>query len=52
MVLATEMSKHFEHLNKFVNKFSVNENDPNQVVLVCFILDFYIFKFNYLFHHY
>lgn len=21
MVLATEMSKHFEHLNKFVNKF-------------------------------
>ncbi len=22
MVLATEMSKHFEHLNKFVNKFS------------------------------
>ena len=22
MVLATDMSKHFEHLNKFVNKFS------------------------------
>jgi hypothetical protein len=22
MVLATEMSKHFEHLSKFVNKFS------------------------------
>ncbi len=26
MVLATEMSKHFEHLNKFVNKFCENES--------------------------
>ncbi|CAF0871306.1 unnamed protein product [Brachionus calyciflorus] len=27
MVLATEMNKHFEHLNKFVNKFSVIDDD-------------------------
>jgi high affinity cAMP-specific and IBMX-insensitive 3',5'-cyclic phosphodiesterase 8 len=29
MVLATEMNKHFEHLNKFVNKFSVEMEDKN-----------------------
>lgn len=28
MVLATEMNKHFEHLNKFINKFSVDEENP------------------------
>lgn len=27
MVLATEMNKHFEHLNKFVNKFSVSTDE-------------------------
>ena len=26
MVLATEMSRHFEHLNKFVNKFCDSES--------------------------
>ncbi len=27
MVLATEMNKHFEHLNKFVNKFGHPRDD-------------------------
>lgn len=27
MVLATEMNKHFEHLNKFVNKFSLSTDE-------------------------
>ncbi|RNA41368.1 high affinity cAMP-specific and IBMX-insensitive 3 -5 -cyclic phosphodiesterase 8A isoform X1 [Brachionus plicatilis] len=27
MVLATEMNKHFEHLNKFVNKFSISTDE-------------------------
>lgn len=27
MVLATEMNKHFEHLNKFVNKFGISDED-------------------------
>lgn len=33
MVLATEMNKHFEHLNKFVNKFcsSDDEKAPSKV---------------------
>ena len=29
MVLATEMNKHFEHLNKFVNKFCVTDADKD-----------------------
>ena len=33
MVLATEMSKHFEHLNKFVNKFSVSIDEKQQTPL-------------------
>ena len=32
MILATEMNKHFEHLNKFVNKFS-NSQENAQVIL-------------------
>ena len=33
MVLATEMNKHFEHLNKFVNKFCVSDDEkaPSKV---------------------
>lgn len=31
MVLATEMNKHFEHLNKFVNKFSVDMDEKSKV---------------------
>jgi hypothetical protein len=31
MVLATEMSKHFEHLNKFVNKFSVSHDEKSSI---------------------
>lgn len=31
MVLATEMNKHFEHLNKFVNKFSTSNEDKQPV---------------------
>ena len=27
MVLATEMNKHFEHLNKFVNKFAMTDEE-------------------------
>ena len=27
MVLATEMSKHFEHLNKFLNKFGSSDDE-------------------------
>ncbi len=27
MVLATEMNKHFEHLNKFVNKLGMSDSD-------------------------
>ena len=36
MVLATEMSKHFEHLNKFMNKF--NDEKAPVSVKVSFLL--------------
>jgi high affinity cAMP-specific and IBMX-insensitive 3',5'-cyclic phosphodiesterase 8 len=29
MVLATDMSKHFEHLNKFINKFGLPADDKS-----------------------
>lgn len=31
MVLATEMNKHFEHLSKFVNKFSVSDDEKPSI---------------------
>ena len=38
MVLATEMNKHFEHLNKFVNKFCVSDDEktPAKVGILFF----------------
>ena len=35
MVLATEMNKHFEHLNKFVNKFGITDDEKSLPVKVC-----------------
>lgn len=34
MVLATEMNKHFEHLNKFVNKFGISDDEKAAPVKV------------------
>lgn len=34
MVLATEMNKHFEHLNKFVNKFGISDDEKSLPVKV------------------
>ena len=33
MILATEMNKHFEHLNKFVNKFCHSQNNAQVIYL-------------------
>lgn len=44
MVLATEMSKHFEHLNKFVNKFCASD-DAKPAIKVYIYMFFFVFKF-------
>jgi hypothetical protein len=36
MILATEMTKHFEHLAKFVNVFSVKKEDDSPDVRMLF----------------
>jgi hypothetical protein len=55
MVLATEMNKHFEHLNKFVNKFSVDMDEKSKVKdTFCFpkslFLFFILFYSIFIFH--
>jgi high affinity cAMP-specific and IBMX-insensitive 3',5'-cyclic phosphodiesterase 8 len=34
MILATEMTKHFEHLAKFVNVFSIKKEDDSPDVRI------------------
>lgn len=36
MVLATEMNKHFEHLNKFVNKFGISDDEKATPIKVSY----------------
>jgi hypothetical protein len=36
MILATEMTKHFEHLAKFVNVFSIKKEDDSPDVRIYF----------------
>lgn len=36
MILATEMTKHFEHLAKFVNVFSIKKEDDSPDVSMLF----------------
>lgn len=38
MILATEMTKHFEHLAKFVNVFSIKKEDDSPDVRMLFFL--------------
>jgi hypothetical protein len=38
MILATEMTRHFEHLAKFVNVFSIKKEDDSPDVRMLFFL--------------
>ena len=38
MVLATEMNKHFEHLNKFVNKFGISDDEKAVSIKVFYLI--------------
>lgn len=45
MILATEMTRHFEHLAKFVNVFSIKkEDDSPDVRIPIFVMKFLSLK--------